>query len=210
MMPNPREPRPETCGDVFNADSLQTVDLMPWSNHLHHFLYLLHSTQRISALPFYQTGGLTADASPALVLTQASNETSQAQYLDYLCAQDGPPSRNIPLGKDCDFIMDFVMPLTTGTHEFHGNSVQNDQDVYKLPYQEQFRTCAVVVDLVAGFTKETSSWLYIRAISTALTSRCVNVGLGLGGSVRMGSNSRISISVFGSLREMLESNETTS
>lgn len=183
---------------------------MHWFNYLQHPLYLLHSTQTISALSFHQTGDLTADASPALLLTHALNDTLQVQYSDYLCTQDAPPSRNMPSGKDCDFIIDYLLPLATDSNEFHGGSVQNDQDIYKLPYQEEFRSCALVVDLVAGFTKEKSSWLYIRAIGTALTARCVYTGPGLGGSVRMGSNSRISISVFGSLRETVEGNETTS
>ena len=191
------------------TESCQTNGLMHWSNYLQHSLYLLHSTQTISALSFHQTGDLTTGASPAL-LTHAVNDTSQAQYSDYLCTQDAPPGRNMPSGKDCDVIMDYLLPLFTSSHEFHKSSVQNDQDVYKLPYQEQFRTCAIVVDLVPGFTKETSSWLYIRAIGTALTARCVYTGPGLGGSVKMGSNSRISISLFGSLRETVEGNETTS
>ena len=192
------------------TDRFQTNGLMHWPNYLHHFLYLLHSTQKISALSFHQTGGLTADASPAPLLTHALNDTLEAQYSDFLCMQDTPLSRNMPSGKDCDFIIDYLLPMATSSHEFHGGSIHNDQDIYKLPYQEQFRSCALIVDLVAGSTKETSSWLYIRATGSALTARCVYMGPSLGGLVRMGSSSRIAISVFGSLRETVEGNETTS
>ena len=96
---------------------------MHWPNYLLHFLCLLHSTQTISALSFHQTGDLTADASPALLLTHALNDTLQAQYSDYLCTQDAPLSRNMPSGKDCDFIIDYLLPLATSSHEFHGGSV---------------------------------------------------------------------------------------
>ena len=183
---------------------------MYWSYYLHHFLYLLYSTPTVSALSFHQTKSFTASASPTLFLPPALNDTSQAQYMDYPCTDEGSPNRNRPSGKDCDIIMDYLMPLSTDSHKFHGSSGQNDQDIYKLPYQEEFGSCAAVVDLVPGFTEETSSWLYIRAIGTALTTMCVYVGPGFGGGVRMGSDSRISVSVFGSLRETVQGNETTS
>ena len=183
---------------------------MHWSNHLHYFLYLLHSIQTISALSFYQIGSLTAGASPALVLTHALNETSLAGYLEYLCTEEDSPSRNLPLYRDCDNIIEHIMPPDTSPHEFHGNTYQNEQNPYQLPYEKQFRTCAIVVDLVQGYTKETSSWLIIRAMATSLTKRCVHEGPGLGGSVKMGIDFRMYISVLGSSRETAEGNKTTS
>ena len=188
----------------------KTNGLMYWSNYLHHLLYLLYSTQTVSALSFHQTGSFDANASPIFFLPPALNDTSKAQYLDYLCTDEGSPNRNRPLGKDCDIIMDYLMPLSTDSHKFHGSSGQNDQDIYKLPYQEEFGSCTAVLDLVPGFTEETSSWLYIRAIATALTTRCVYVGPGFGGRVSIGSDSGIFVSVFGSLRENVQGNEMNS
>lgn len=183
---------------------------MHWSNHLHYLLYLYRFMQKITALSVSQTGGLTAGASPTLFVPHAANETSRADYLVYLCTEEDPPGRNLPIGNDCDTIIDFIMPRSTTPHEFHRSTYQNDQDSYKLPYQEDFRTCAITVDLVIGYTRETSSWLIIRAMATGLTRRCVHEGLGLGGSVRMGRDSKMGISVFGSFRETVEGNETTS
>ena len=210
MRPDFYGPTPGTDGYAFTTGTHQTVGPMHWSNYLQYLLYLLHSTQTISALSFYQTGSMTAGASPARVLTHALNETSQADNLNYLCTEEDPPSRNLPLDRDCDNIIDHLIPFSTTPHEFHKSTYQNDQDSYKLPYQLQFGTCVIVVDLVPGYTTETSSWLIIKAIATGLTRRCVHEGLGLGGSVGMGSNFRMIISVFGSLREYREGNETTS
>ena len=194
---------------AFTTDTHETVGPMHWSNHLHYLLYLLHSIQITSALSFNQTGSLTAGASPALVLSHALNETSQADYLDYLCTEEDSPSRNLPLYRDCDNIIDHIMPLYDTPHEFH-STYQDDQDPYQLPYEEQFRTCAIVVDLVPGYTRETSSWLNIRAMAMGVTKWCVHEGPGLGGSVRMGFDFKMSISVLGSLRETVEGNKTTS
>ena len=183
---------------------------MHWSNHLHLLLYLLQSTQTISALFLYQTGNLTAEASPTLLLTHALNETLQAD-LDFHCTQESPSIRNVPRRSDCRRIAEFLMPLSANHHMFHRRrGINGDQDIYQLPYQTQFRTCAFEVDLVAGFTTETTSWLTIRATAIGLTQRCLYAGYGLGGWVEMGDHHGISITLLGSLREIVEGNKTTS
>ena len=98
--------------DAFTADTPHTVGLMHLSNHLHLFLYLLHSTQTISALFLYQTGNLPAEASPTLILPHVLNETIQVESLDYHCIKDGPSIRNIPRARDCRHIADYLMPLS--------------------------------------------------------------------------------------------------
>ena len=194
----------------FTIDTHETFGPMHWSHHLHYLPYFLRSIPTISALSFHQTAGMTTGVSPTLTFTHASNETSQTNDFDYQCTQEDSPSRNLPLYRDCYHILDHIMPPSDTPHEFYRSTYQNDQDPYQLPYQAHFRTCAIVVDFVPGYTTETSSWLTIRAMTMGLTKWCVHEGPGLGGSVRMGIDYKMSISVLGSLRETVEGNKTTS
>ncbi len=179
---------------------------MDWSNHLHLFLYLLRSTQTISALSFHRTGNLIGNASPTLILPQPLNETSQAENLEYQCTQEGPPTRNRPSGLDCIHLINYLLPIRHDQHEFYRGSVQDDQNVYQLPWQEHSGTCYLEVDLVVGFTTEIISWLLIAVRARQLVEQCVYEGHYLGGLTRMGTLGGISITVVGTLREPLEGN----
>ena len=183
---------------------------MPWFDHSHLFLYLLHSTQTISALFLYQTGNLTSEASPTLIPTHALNEILQPDSLDYHCSEVGPSFRNVPRLSDCKYIVDYIMPPSSEHHIFYRSVIHDDQDIYQLPYQLYFMTCAFEIDLVAGFTSEITSWLTIGATAIGLTQQCLHAGHGLGGWVAMGDNHGISITVLGTLRGAVEGNKTTS
>ena len=202
--------RPEVEGNIFTTDTLQTVGLMHWSDHSHLFLYLLHSTQTISALFFYQTGNLTAEASPTPSLTQALNETLQPDNLDYHCSEAGPSIRNVPRLSDCKYIVDYILPPSSEHHKFYRSVNYGDQDIYRLPYQAYYMTCAIEIDLVAGFTSDITSWLTIGATAIGLTQECLYAGHGLGGWVAIGDNHGIYITVRGTVSGIVEGNETTS
>ena len=102
------------------------------------FSYSCSTLHAISALFLYQTGNLTSEASPTLILTHALNETLQADNLDYHCTEDAPSIRNVPQHNDCKHIINFLMPHTTD-HTFHRIFFHGGQDIYHLPYQKQFR-----------------------------------------------------------------------
>ena len=206
----PRRLRPETDGDSCTTITPQIVGLMHWSTRLHLFLYLLRFTQTTPALSLHQTENFIDDVSPTLIATQTLNETSKSENVVYLCSED-PSVRNRPSGSDCIRIINLLLPSNSDDpHAFHRDGAQDDQDLYLLPYLERYETCEIEVDLIVGFTSETSSWLVIAAKARELIQRCVFAGPALGGMVRIGSLGGISITVLGNVREELEGNITTS
>ncbi len=99
------------------------------------------------------------------------------------------------------------MPLSTEQHTFHRSIIHDDQDIYQLPYKAYIMTCAFEINLVAGITSETTSWLAIRAAAIGLTQQCLYAGYEMGGWVKMGVNHGISITLLGSLRATVEGNK---